>query len=189
MDTLLLDVAAYRNRYRGLASLEQGTPFRSGAKLIVPIVNENLTDGHAQGLEAAVTVAPRTWVRLSATSTTTYLDLTARGNDLNRGVALEGSTPRHQFGLRSMVDIGTNVDVDANIRHSTAIRRLPASAPGVGLPAYAELDLRIAWRPTRALEAALVGQNLLHDHHAEFGQAAMRGEIQRAVYASLTWRR
>jgi len=52
-----------------------------------------------------------------------------------------------------------------------------------------ELDLRIAWRPTRALEAALVGQNLLHDHHAEFGQAAMRGEIQRAVYASLTWRR
>jgi iron complex outermembrane recepter protein len=187
--SLLLDVAAYRNRYRGLASLEQRAPFASGGKLIVPIVNENLTDGHTQGLEAALTVAPRTWVRLSATSTTTYLDLTAHGGDLNRGLLLEGATPRHQFGLRSMLDIGTSVDVDALLRHSTAIRQRSTTGIDESVAAYAELDVRIAWRPAPAIEAAVTGQNLLHEHHPEFGASGLRGEIQRGVYASITWRR
>jgi iron complex outermembrane recepter protein len=187
--SLLLDVAAYRNRYRGLASLEQGAPFASGGKLIVPIVNENLTDGHSQGLEAALTVAPRSWVRLSATSTTAYLDLTAHGRDLNRGLLFEGATPRHQLGLRSMLDIGPSVDVDALLRHSTAIRRLSTTGIDEGVAAYAELDVRVAWRPAPAIEAAVTGQNLLHEHHPEFGTPGSRGEIQRGVYASITWRR
>jgi iron complex outermembrane receptor protein len=187
--SLLLDLAAYRNRYRGLSSLEQGAPFVSGGRFIVPIVNENLTDGHAEGVEAALTVAPMTWLRLSATSTTTRLDLTPRGADLNRGILLEGATPRHQLLLRSMLDIGTSVDVDAQLRHSTAIRRLSVTGADEGVAAYAELDVRVAWRPVPALEAAIVGQNLLHDHHPEFGPPGSRGEIQRGVYASFTWRR
>jgi iron complex outermembrane receptor protein len=47
----------------------------------------------------------------------------------------------------------------------------------------------VAWRPAPALEAAVVGQNLLHDHHPEFGPPGSRGEIQRGAYASITWRR
>jgi iron complex outermembrane recepter protein len=152
-------------------------------------ISENLTDGHAQGLEAALSVAPSQWVRLSATSTTTWLDLTACGSDLNHGMSLEGATPRHLLGLRSLLDIGASVDVDAQLRHSTAIRRLPASTTGPGIPAYAELDLRVGWRPTAAVEAAIVGQNLLHDHHPEFGSSTSRGELQRGVYASVAWRR
>jgi iron complex outermembrane receptor protein len=186
---LFVDLATYHNRYRGLASLEQGAPFTSGSQTIVPITNQNLTDGNSSGLEAAVTVAPTPWWRLSANSTTTSLDLTARGADLNRGVSLEGATPRHQFLLRSQLDLGTNVDVDAQLRHATRIRRLPASMTDPLLPGYAELDLRVAWRPTRGIEAAIVGQSLLHDHHPEFGVPGSRGEIERGVYASLTWRR
>jgi iron complex outermembrane recepter protein len=187
---LLVDLAAYHNQYRGLASLEQHTPFASGGKTIVPIVNENLTDGHSRGLEASVSLAPTSRWRLSTTSTTTWLDLTAHGADLNRGVSLEGATPRHQLMLRAQVDLGTDVDLDAQFRHSTAIRRLPtATLTAPGIPAYAELDVRLAWRPSRSLEAAIVGQNLLHDHHPEFGAAGSRGEIQRGAYATLTWRR
>jgi hypothetical protein len=33
-----------------------------------------------------------------------------------------------------------------------------------------------------------VGQNLLHDHHAEFGMPATLREIRRGVYGSLEWR-
>jgi iron complex outermembrane recepter protein len=187
--SLLVDLAAYHNRYRGLASLEQGTPFAGAGRIVVPILSENLTNGHAQGFEAAISVAPVPWWRLSTTSTTTHLDLTANGTDLNRGVLFEGATPRHQLGIRSQWDLGTNVDVDAMLRHSTAIRRLPALVTDPGLPAYAELDLRVAWRPAKAVEAAIVGQNLLHDHHLEFGPPGSRGEVQRGVYASITWRR
>jgi iron complex outermembrane recepter protein len=186
---LLVDLAAYHNRYRGLASLEQGTRFTSGAQIVVPIVNENLTDGTSSGLEASISVAPSTWWRLTANSTTTSLDLTAHGRDLNRGVWLDGATPKHQLLLRSQVDLGTDVDLDAQLRHASAIRRLPTIMTGAGIAGYAELDVRVAWRPSRGFELALVGQNLLHDHHPEFGAPGARGEIERGVYASLGWRR
>jgi iron complex outermembrane recepter protein len=186
---LLLDVAAYHNRYSGLASLEQGAPFASGGRTMIPIINQNLTKGHGQGLEAMITVVPATWWRLVATSTTTWLDLTARGADLNRGRFFEGATPRHQFGLRSMLDIGAAVTLDAYLRYLTAIRQLPPITAGTGFPGYAELDLRAAWQATSALELSLVGQNLLAARHIEFGAPESRGEMQRAVYASLAWRR
>jgi hypothetical protein len=35
----------------------------------------------------------------------------------------------------------------------------------------------------------VVGQNLLHDHHPEFGfPAPTRAEIQRSVYGKIAWR-
>ena len=55
------------------------------------------------------------------------------------------------------------------------------------VPAYTELDLRLGWHPTPAWELSLVGQNLLHDRHAEFGAAASRREIERNAYARIVW--
>jgi hypothetical protein len=37
------------------------------------------------------------------------------------------------------------------------------------------------------MEISLVGQNLLHDHHAEFGPPDARGEIKRSVYGKIAW--
>jgi iron complex outermembrane recepter protein len=186
---LLLDLAAFHNQYRGLASLEFGERFTSAGRTVIPIVNRNLTDGHTQGYDALVTLLPIPAWRLSLSSSLTLLELDAAGQDLNRGTFYEGATPRHQLGLRSLLDLGPNVELDARVRHLTAIRRLPSITTGAGLPGYAELDLRVAWRATRQLQAAIVGQNLLHDHHAEFGPPAARGEIERGVYVSITWRR
>ena len=47
--------------------------------------------------------------------------------------------------------------------------------------AYSELDVRLAWQASEQLELALVGQNLLHDHHLEFGAPsdARRDRAQR----------
>lgn len=50
-----------------------------------------------------------------------------------------------------------------------------------------ELDLRLAWRPIPKLEFAIVGQNLVQDHHAEFGALAGRQEIERSVYGKITY--
>jgi iron complex outermembrane recepter protein len=159
--SVLVDVAAYHNRYRGLASLEFAPPVTSGGRTITPIVNENLTDGHARGFEATASVAPVPWWRLTATSAGTWLDLTTHGLDLNRGRFLDGATPRHQLGVRSLLDIGTDWEVDACFRHLTSIRRLPAIANGGPGPAA----------------------------YAEFGSPATRAEVQRGAYASITWRR
>ena len=53
---------------------------------------------------------------------------------------------------------------------------------GGTVPSYAELDARIAWRPTNALELSLVGRNLLHRRHPEYGfPSPAREEVARGL--------
>jgi iron complex outermembrane receptor protein len=110
------------------------------------------------------------------------------GRDLNRGAFLEGATPRHQFSLRSMLDLPGALQLDAQFRHSTQVERQPDILSGPGIDGYSELDMRVAWQANEQLELSLVGQNLLHDHHLEFGTPATRGEIERSVYGKAAWR-
>jgi len=56
------------------------------------------------------------------------------------------------------------------------------------LGGYAELDLRLGWHVSDHWELSLVGQNLLHDEHVEFGPAVARGAIERAAYVKAAWR-
>jgi iron complex outermembrane receptor protein len=57
------------------------------------------------------------------------------------------------------------------------------------VPAYFELDSRIGWQITPQFELAVVGQNLLHDFHPEYGYPSpARVEIGRSVYGKVSWR-
>jgi iron complex outermembrane receptor protein len=56
------------------------------------------------------------------------------------------------------------------------------------VPSYAELNARVTWQPTPTLEWSVVGQNLLHRRHTEFGApGATRREIQSGVYGLVEW--
>jgi iron complex outermembrane receptor protein len=60
-----------------------------------------------------------------------------------------------------------------------------------GVPSYVTLDLRLAWRPVKNLELALVGQNLLENRHQEFRPEQYSRqvyEVERSVYGKLTWK-
>lgn len=188
-DNLAFDLAAFNNHYDGLASLELGQPYidtRDG-RTVIPVLNENLTDGETSGIEALVTYAPlRNW-RLSASYS--YLDMQSKiaGDDINRGRFLDGATPRHQFGLRSYLDLPGGMQMDVHYRYLSAIRSIPDIVDGSGISGYSEVDVRLAKRINAQLELSLVGQNLLHDQHVEFGTPAARGEIERSVYAKAVW--
>jgi iron complex outermembrane recepter protein len=97
----------------------------------------------------------------------------------DRGFA-EGNDPRQTFGLRGSVDLGRGLELDGYLR---AISRLPQPL----VPGYAELDLRAGWWLTPDLEVSIVGRNLLHPSHPEWGAALPRRvEFERSVYARLT---
>lgn len=183
-----IDLASFWNRYRGLASLEQGEPYidPQDARTVYPITTENLTDGRALGAEALLNFSPRGNWRLTASYSFVDLDIDPRGEDLNRGQFADGSTPRHQFGLRSAMDLG-NVQLDAFLRRVGPIRRDPQIATGEGLAGYTELDVRAAYA-LREVEFVVMLKNLLHASHQEFGAPAQRGGIERNVHASLIWR-
>jgi len=57
------------------------------------------------------------------------------------------------------------------------------------VPAYAELNATLTWQPTSHLDLSLVGQNLLHGQHREFGASSSptRRDIQRGVYGAVAW--
>jgi hypothetical protein len=56
------------------------------------------------------------------------------------------------------------------------------------VPSYFELDARLAWRVTKNIEVAVAGQNLLHDHHPEYGfPGPTREEIVRSVYGTVSF--
>jgi iron complex outermembrane receptor protein len=186
---LSVDLAAFRNRYRGLASLEYGEPFaeQGGARLVIPVQNENQNHGTTRGVEAFVTYTPTRASRLSATYSFLRMALHTSGEDLNRGVALAAATPRHQLGLRSSFDLPARFQVDGLFRAVGAVDRLPGSLTGERIPSYAELDTRLAWLGWRRAEIALIGRNLLHGHHPEFGVPGTRTEVERSVQVRLGW--
>jgi iron complex outermembrane receptor protein len=187
--SLSMDVSLFLDRYSGLAALELGNPFFDPQvrRTILPVQNQNVNSGRGAGAEALVTYSPVPASRLSVSYSNLDVNVRAGGRDLNRGAFLDGATPRHQFGLRSATDLPARFQVDALFRHLAAIRRLPQITTGEGLPAYSELDLRLAWHGWSKAEVSLIGQNLLHNHHSEFGAAAARGEIERGVYAKVAW--
>jgi iron complex outermembrane receptor protein len=86
------------------------------------------------------------------------------------------------------MDLPNNLALDATFRR---VDRLPTNNAGVltFLPDYAELDIRLGWRPMESLEIAVVGQNLLHESHPEFGvPGPQRTEIERGFFGRVIWR-
>ena len=82
------------------------------------------------------------------------------------------------------MNLGKDIDADAWLRYAD-------SFDNGGVPSYFTLDLRLAWRPIKNLELALVGQNLLENRHQEFRPeqySIQVYEAERGVYGKLTWK-
>jgi iron complex outermembrane receptor protein len=188
-DQLHLDVALFENHYDRLASLEIETPFVDPAdgRTVIPVVTRNLTDGRARGVETVITYSPFDWWRLSASHSYFSMTLNSAGQDANRGEFYEGATPRHQLVVASYLSLPGGFELDAQFRHLADLKRMPQIANGTGIPGYSELDVQLTWQASRQMRVSLVGQNLLHDHHVEFGSPANRGEIERGIYAKVVW--
>jgi iron complex outermembrane receptor protein len=84
--------------------------------------------------------------------------------------------------LQLRLSLPSRWEIDQTYRYASA---LPARA----VPAYVTLDGRVGYRVSNSLNVSVVGQNLLQDHHAEFGHdPGPIVEVTRAVYAAVTWR-
>ncbi|MEO9054164.1 MAG: TonB-dependent receptor [Steroidobacteraceae bacterium] len=100
----------------------------------------------------------------------------------------ETADPQHQFSLRSSLNLARRTEFDTALRWVDTLHN--NNGPVVGtVPSYFELDTHLAWHASDRLEFALVGQNLLHNRHPEYGfPEPARPEIERSAYGKFTWR-
>jgi iron complex outermembrane receptor protein len=175
---IAFDLATFYNDYDQLRSQERSTT-PSG----LPAVLANKLSGEAYGAELSATAQVMSWWMLRANYTVfdKRLELDRDSRDLTGGVP-EGNDPSHMFTIHSSWDLPRNFEFDAIARY---VGRLPNPA----VPSYLEMDLRLGWRATRNLDLDIVGRNLLDGSHPEFGaDSPRRREVERSVYARVTWR-
>jgi iron complex outermembrane receptor protein len=170
-----LELVLFHNDYDDLRTQE---PSPTG----LPLVLSNRLRARTEGGSIAARAVPTAWLELEGNITflSTELRPDADSRDPSRGTAEANDPDRYGF-LRADLALRPDLELSASLRHVGELH-----APRV--PAYTELDLRLAWSPRPALELALVGQNLLDEQHPELGAPAAREEVERGVYAQLTWR-
>jgi len=154
-----------------------------------PVFFENNLEGESYGIELSATWQPLDWWQLRGGYTFLEEEMRARPGtfDLNNGLN-ETADPKNQYSLRSFMDLPNKLSLDATFRW---VDRVPMNNSGVVayVPSYAELDIRLGWQPIESLEVSLVGQNLLHESHPEFGiQGPLSEEIERGIYGKVVWR-
>ena len=187
-----LDCALFYNHYDGLVvsvpqSVQSG--FAPGTA-ILPLLFQNRMDGDTYGAELGADWHPAKWWRLYGTYSFLEMNLhpdsSLPAGTTDDAKSAEGRSPQNQVFLQSSFDLSRNLEFDVMGRF---VDRLPGFMQEI--PAYFSLDARVAWRPRRDLEISVVGQNLLDDHHPEFGVSSIIAapvvEIRRSVYAKVTW--
>jgi iron complex outermembrane receptor protein len=177
-----LSVSAYYNVYDDLRSFEP-----TNGQL--PLVFENQLEGETYGLEAWGSYQVADWWRLSAGFSWLQKELRYKpGAARLVGTDIAGNDPDHQVSLRSMMDLGQGVSLDFDLRN---IDDLPNPASR----AYTELGAQLRWMVSPNVEIALIGANLLHAQHPEFGSlpgslqlGAVGVESGRSVFLDTRWR-
>lgn len=173
---LALSISTFYNWYDDLRSLEQVNPPASR-----PIILANGLTGTSYGAELTADYQVTDRWRMQAGYTEMRLNIEPKpfSTDTTQGVG-EAADPDRHILLRSSWDLPRHLSFDATGRYVSEIELRQ-------VPAYGELDLRLAWHAMPTLELSITGQNLLHAHHSEFGAPATRRDARRGIYGQLEW--
>lgn len=181
-DNLSLDAAAYYNDYDKLRNTNQGMPYPENSspqpRLVLPASMSNGGTDNVYGFELAADYRPWSGGRLQGAYTLTKQD----SNDDTQRVSGEPPPPEHQLSLRAGIDLPKNFELDFWWRYVNDL--------GHQVDSYHTLDIKLGWRLNDNLELAIVGQNLIDNHHLEFLPEFIQTdptEVERGVYGKVTW--
>jgi len=176
-------LSAFYNDYDHLRSLN-ATP-----GTILPFYWGNNLEGDTYGFELSADYQILDWWRLHGGYDFLNENIHAKPGetDLNHGLG-ETADPANQVFLRSAMDLPGRTELDAGFRWIDTLHNNNGGAVGT-VPAYPELEVRLAWHATKNLEISIVGQNLLHDQHVEAGfPDPAQEQIVRSVFGKIAWK-
>jgi iron complex outermembrane recepter protein len=161
-----LDVAGFYNSYTNLLSAEPAVPTLDLSSLpihvVMPLVAANKKSGATYGTELFAEWRPAPVFRMSGGYTFLRMDIHSNLDSLDvSSPDPDGASPRHQFSLRSAIDLPGNFQQDFTWRY---VGRLT----GLQVPAYQSLDANLGWFPRKNLYLSLSAHNLTNNRHLEF---------------------
>lgn len=181
----LLDIALFYNEYSHLRTNDLGTPFLEATPdplhIVQPIVAAYEMDGESYGVE----IAGEWFVSDSLTLKGHYRffepDLQPAGNTTAITPEIsEGLSPQHQASLQSLYQVSENLTFDTWLRYVDSL-------PENGANNYVDLDIKLTWQFSPAVELSLTGQNLLEGARFEYQDklitSEMPSQVERGVYA------
>jgi iron complex outermembrane receptor protein len=155
---------------------------------ILPFIYGNNLRGETYGGELAGDYQMLSWWRLHAgyDLLKEHIYVVPGQIDINGGHN-ETADPQQQVFLRSSMDLPANVQLDIAARwiDSLGINTGPDVET---VPSYFEMDARLGWQVTKHIEVSVVGQNLLHAQHQEYGYptSATTEDIVRSGYGEVS---
>lgn len=173
-DEASVSVSGFYNDYDDLRSIE---PAPSG---FLPLQWGNGIKGHSYGFDAWGDVRVTDWWRLKP-GYSLLIQKFRFSPDASGlvGISQIGNDPKHRASIRSSMDIGPRINVDADLRYVSHL-------PNPRVEGYVELGARVAWRFLEEAELSVSGFNLLHKKHYEL-PATQASAAARSVYVALKW--
>jgi len=183
-----VDLALFFNDYNDIYSFQVEAPFLettpAPVHAVLPLLTSNGIRGNTKGFEIMPDWKPLNWWEFKAGFSHLEMELENKpgSNDPSSVSGYEGSSPRNQVVIQSLVDLPKKFEFDQTYRYVSA---LPAQTVG----SYQTMDARVGWHLTRQLELSIGGQNLLQPHFAQFGgDPGGPVEVRRSVYGKVVWR-
>jgi iron complex outermembrane receptor protein len=183
-----VDLAGFYNSYTNLLSAERTSPFLETTPLPVhltlPLLAENNLRGATYGGELfAEWRAAAKW-KFSGSYSFLRMHIRPGARSLDSSSNPGGSSPRHQYHVRTSFDLAKNFEQDVMLRY---VHKLD----GLAIPSYYSLDARIGWRPASILELSITGQNLTNKTHLEFRPDFINttpSQVKRTFHATVAWK-
>jgi iron complex outermembrane recepter protein len=191
---LSFDLTGFRSHYRRLTTVEPETPFPTMSllppQLIIPRVYANRARSRNYGAEVFATWQVSNRWRI--TPGYTFLQMKVVRDPSSNDDGIEGistDSPKHQFHLRSLVNLRRNVEWDSFISYVSPLSS-EVGLVQLPVPNYTRLDTRLGWRLGEYVELSVAGQNLLAPRHLEFSKSynVSPTEVQRSISGKVTWR-
>jgi iron complex outermembrane receptor protein len=176
-------ISTFYNDYSDLRSLDPT------AGTFIPLVYGNNLVGRTYGAEFSATYQVLDWWKLHAGYDLLEEHIWIRAGGVDFYNALdETADPKYQYQIRSSMDLPRGVSLDADLRYVDSLR-VDNSGVAASVPAYFELGVRLAWRVSSNLELSVVGENLLHRAHPEYGVSGPgEEEAQRTIFGKAALR-
>lgn len=189
-DRAYIDLATFYNQYTGLRG---GTLTGQGLQMSpFPYYAETFQQANDwSAVTAGVEFAGHYSVTHSwgldasyAFYTESYSTTVPSAYTLGAEAAGQGAAPMHQATLQSHLDLPHALEFDTALYYVGALDTSPNP-----VPAYARLDLRLAWHPTKATELSVGVTNLTNTNHIESYDAlfAQTSYIPRSAYAKVVF--